>query len=98
MEVVSPTEFDVAAKRTIFIAGQNEFIQAVEVRESHLVAVLNIHSVYDRAILYFLPFKESAHPHSLLLGGGARLQLRSHNHAYHSQLVEFTRPYGCLSI
>jgi hypothetical protein len=60
--------------------------------------VLNLYSVYDRAVLSFLPFKPTAHPHSLLLAGGSPLALRTDTHNYHSQEVEFTRPHGCLSV
>lgn len=87
-----------ANKRTIFRAGEHEFIREVETRSSHLIAVLNLHSVYDRAVLSFLPFKPAAHPHSLLLAGGPALALRPHAHTYNTQEVEFTRPYGCLSV
>jgi hypothetical protein len=96
-EILPPSEFDVANKRAIFRAGENEFIREIETRSSHLITVLNLYSVYDRAVLSFLPFKAAAHPHSLLLAGGPALALRPHSHAYNTQEVEFSRPYGCLS-
>ena len=41
---------------------------------------LNYFSVYDRAILYILPFKESSHPHSLILKGSPQLSLKEINY------------------
>lgn len=58
--------------------------------------VLNICYVYDRAILYLLPFKPTAHPHSLILSGGTDLILRAHTFTYNSQIVEFSKPVGCI--
>lgn len=47
--------------------------------------VLNYASVYDRAIIYMLPFKANAHPHSLILKGSPQLRLRSNTYVYESQ-------------
>jgi hypothetical protein len=92
----SPEELDLSKKQCIFAADEHQFITEVEVRHSHLVMVLNYFSVYDRAVLYLLPFRSNAHPHSLILKGGARLQLRSNTNAHDSQLVEFSQPQGPL--
>lgn len=58
--------------------------------------VLNLHSTYDKGILYFLPLKGSAHPHSLILAGGSGIQLRGNSFNYDKQVVEFSKFSGLL--
>ena len=73
--VVSPDQLDLAAKKTIFLPEKDQFIRSVQARSSHIVMIIDFFSVYDRNILYFLPLKPNAHPHSLILKAGARLKL-----------------------
>jgi hypothetical protein len=58
--------------------------------------VFNLFSVYNKAILYLLPLKGSAHPHSLILGGGSLLKLTDNSYNYDKQTVLFTKPTGIL--
>lgn len=60
--------------------------------------VLNYASVYDKAILYFLPFKSSAHPHSLILKGGSELRLKRGSNNFDNQEVEFVQPQGAIQL
>lgn len=91
-----PEELDYTKKHCIFAADALQFITAIEVRNTHIVLALNYFSVYDRAILYLLPFRASAHPHSLILKGGAQLQLRANTYSYDNQQIEFSQPQGPL--
>lgn len=96
VEVVLPTDFDVNRKRVVFRAGEHEFIREIEVRATHLVMVLNMFSVYNKGILYLLPLKGSAHPHSVILGGGSHLKLMGNSYNYDKQVVVFTKPTGVI--
>jgi hypothetical protein len=59
--------------------------------------VLSFFSVYDKNILYFLPLKPNAHPHSLILKAGSRLKLVK-SQGFESQLLQFTQSPGLLDI
>jgi hypothetical protein len=58
--------------------------------------VLNMFSVYNKAILYMLPLKGSAHPHSVILGGGGLLKLMGNSYNYDKQVVVFTKATGVI--